>query len=285
MSDYERRNRVIQSKQEAEMRRRKRSVDANLRLEEEDDDDEGGGGLGKRKGKSYKLEGLVKLLGEGKLKAKKFWRFLAQEGLNTTDDIKETALDKGVEKEKKKKGKLAKEEGIQEDHEKVQELSDEALEEDKSKKERKWGKPTDDAQRGQYGFLDTNYDARNADAMRKGIMGDRVPGSIISGTTNPLGFARQREIAGATGADFSQRSLDKGSRSVFQDTVAGSHARKHHADHWGAVFQSLYYKNPHAAADRATLGAQNPSESSNAGVTVEASGKTGFAKFNKGKAG
>lgn len=171
----------------------------------EDDDDEGGGGNGKRMQSSYKLEKLLGVLEKGRVKAQNFWRFLAKEGLDS-HETKKTTLGTQKEEASKVSEKTEKSQEIKENQEHAKENRQEkVVAASESKAEASWQRAkalegaNSAAQR--FGFQQDSSpfsvsSNSAAEATRRSVMGNRIAGSITSGTTNPLGFAKQVDITG-----------------------------------------------------------------------------------------
>lgn len=164
-------------------------------------DDESGGGNGKKMQSSYKLEKLLGVLEKGRVKAQNFWRFLAKEGLDS-HETKKTTLATQKEEATKVSEKTEKSQEITENQDRAKEITSE------KKSEAGWQKAkalkaldsnsSSAAQR--FGFQDASpfsiTSNSAAEATRRSVMGNRLAGSITSGTTNPLGFAKQIDITG-----------------------------------------------------------------------------------------
>ncbi len=223
---------------------RKMQNGAAVSKKSDSDDDSSGGGNGKQMQGSYKLEKLVNVLAKGRLKAQSFWRFLSKEGLDS-HETKKTTLGKQKEQTSSITEKLEKTQEVKQNQERAQELQQErqSIEQepfvteeeqqvaDASKAEAVWEKanPIDDSARQRFGFQETtpsSFDVKSvAEATRRSVMGNHLPGSIISGTTNPLGFIKQTGITDAT----AQHTQDK-----FGNRIAGTiHSKE--PDHTGAA--------------------------------------------------
>lgn len=188
----------------------------------DDGDDESGGGNGKRMQNSFKLEKLLNVLAKGRLKAQSFWRFLSKEGLDA-NDTKKSTLGKQIEKSEKlaetaekakdSNGNKKNTQAIQEKTQSKEARVDTHVDKSSGAEKAAWEKAraVDDGAKQRFAFqesspfsMDSTSHNSSAEAVRRSIMGNRVAGSVISGTTNSMGFIKQVDITGEQGKAAAQ---------------------------------------------------------------------------------
>ncbi len=127
MSEFHRKH-VTSRKAKKDEKQHAKSVNDKLNnqnmAESDDDDDGSGGGPGKRMQGGFKLEKLLKVISDGRQKAKSFWKFLNKEGLDASDTQK-SDLRKQTEKVEKDHDRSNDKEKLEKDTERAKEIQEE----------------------------------------------------------------------------------------------------------------------------------------------------------------